>query len=257
MKKIYRNQKGFSLLELILVLAVIAIIMYFLLPALKNLREKGRQGICINNLKELHRGFMLYAADYNGWLPASVWWDSSSASTPIDNDGDGNPDDTDGDGAPNFTYAIGNVWDFMIGPYVYKEHQGGTTISAARTLRCPTYVLQNRDLDSSSQPIERTYGMPEGWAGGVDTQSNPEDWPHMDKVVDPMNTVLLGEVLRATDPSLGISIESAVVFNNLNTNLNAQCHGAGANYLFVDGHVKFMTPNQAKDTSTYNLWDNS
>ncbi|MCX8083097.1 MAG: DUF1559 domain-containing protein [bacterium] len=40
-----------------------------MLPALSQAREKARQSVCMNNLKQIHLGAMMYAQDYDEWLP--------------------------------------------------------------------------------------------------------------------------------------------------------------------------------------------
>ncbi|MCX8083098.1 MAG: DUF1559 domain-containing protein [bacterium] len=40
-----------------------------MLPALSQAREKARQAVCMNNLKQIHLGAMMYAEDYGEWLP--------------------------------------------------------------------------------------------------------------------------------------------------------------------------------------------
>ena len=47
-----QNKNGFTLVELLVVVAIIAILMAILLPALSMAREKARQAQCIGNLKQ-------------------------------------------------------------------------------------------------------------------------------------------------------------------------------------------------------------
>ena len=61
--------KGFTLMELLVVISVTAVLLGLLLPAISRAKESGRSVICKNNLRQLMFGMVLYADDNNDYFP--------------------------------------------------------------------------------------------------------------------------------------------------------------------------------------------
>lgn len=62
------SRRGFSLIELLVVVAVIAMLVSILLPALRGARESARTTQCLSNLKQLSLAYTLYAHDFREQL---------------------------------------------------------------------------------------------------------------------------------------------------------------------------------------------
>lgn len=70
MKNTQNNQ--FTLTEMLVVIAIIAIIAALLMPGLRNALNVVKDTTCINNHRQLCIGVLSYSGDYNGFLPYSV-----------------------------------------------------------------------------------------------------------------------------------------------------------------------------------------
>jgi len=67
-----RRQFGsaFTLVELLVVIAIICVLASLLLPAISRTRDRGRNTVCVSQLRQLGAATRLYAEDNNNRLPA-------------------------------------------------------------------------------------------------------------------------------------------------------------------------------------------
>ena len=77
-----RNSSGFTLLELLVVVAIIALLSAILFPVFSRVRENARRATCQSNLKQLGLAITQYTQDYDETFPmvnTNFWCDDSVA----------------------------------------------------------------------------------------------------------------------------------------------------------------------------------
>ncbi len=78
---------GFTLVELLVVIGIIALLISILLPALSKAMATSRQIKCLSNIRQLGIADQLYSAEFTrwhipgywGWSPAGAGWDPGTA----------------------------------------------------------------------------------------------------------------------------------------------------------------------------------
>jgi prepilin-type N-terminal cleavage/methylation domain-containing protein len=71
------RRSGFTLVELLAVIAIVALIIAIFLPGLTQAMERARQVKCKNNLRNIGMAMIAFADDHDGRLNACYYWPSS------------------------------------------------------------------------------------------------------------------------------------------------------------------------------------
>jgi prepilin-type N-terminal cleavage/methylation domain-containing protein/prepilin-type processing-associated H-X9-DG protein len=242
---IRRQVKGFTLIELLVVIAIIALLAAILFPVFGRARENARRSSCASNLKQLGLGFAQYSQDYDEQLPLVV----SAAGT-------------------NGADTVYGIWDSSIGPYIGQQVKIAATVNQAGAFNNPGTVFtcpsdgKRANGTARSYSVVRAYHQNDFYWYGVGFYKKISGTTAMMPVAligMPAETFLLGEYLSnpgGTDQILGCVNAAGTLDGPLNApfgsatyygqdrNNNKRAHFDGYNYLFVDGHVKYLTPNQ-------------
>jgi prepilin-type N-terminal cleavage/methylation domain-containing protein len=68
-----RISNGFTLVELLVVIAIIAILIAILLPVLSRVKEQANRILCLSNHKQIMTGVLMYTQENKGVIPNCNW----------------------------------------------------------------------------------------------------------------------------------------------------------------------------------------
>jgi prepilin-type N-terminal cleavage/methylation domain-containing protein len=110
-----RQRKGFTLIEMLVVIAIIGILAALIFPALNSAKSQGAQTVDINNLKQIGTAVQMYANDNRDYLPAANWASQDESGYP----GWLYTLDTDAKGPAQFQIEDGLIWPTLKNQKLY------------------------------------------------------------------------------------------------------------------------------------------
>jgi general secretion pathway protein G len=221
--KAFTRRHGFTLIEMLVVIAIIALLASILVPAVTRTMERAKSTACASNLRQLGLAFQLYTMDSKN----------------------------KGNRLPAPAPSTAEPWFVSISPFLQQQAGGARDLSDV--YRCPVYAQLRSDLQDTSNWNQLGYGMNIYLEGSAST-----GWPwypqpgstaygfYLSEIKNPTNTILVADdhswVWGIRKELLDQQGSDGRFYDPENGKLRGFRHGKGANFLFVDGRVSSLTP---------------
>ncbi|MHC4562517.1 MAG: type II secretion system protein [Planctomycetota bacterium] len=231
------KRRGFSIVELLVVAAIMMTLAMMLMPTLTRFKEQGKQKVCISNLRNLQMAMIGYVSENDDVFPPHRNTDEIS---------DENSDEDDSSrwwGRDTYAREMGEQPECEIFPYAGEDEK----VFQCPVLKAPESPASGLVLEWSFTPKNVGYGYNAFFLGqgsfGSATAANgvtPDRWCRLSYVEDASRTILLADsTIRSgsghESGSYAMWWDTATRTNN--TGAYAR-HLDRANLMMVDGVVR-------------------
>ena len=248
MKKIERN--SFTLIELLIVIAIIAILAAMLLPALKKARDMAKDIACTSAMKQLILASASYSHDYQDYIVPATTFSSN----------------------PDFDYGRSGTWYGLLSGYGGQTSSYGPIYKGNSNKLAPSFVCRRESVELGPQvylKFNQTHYILNNYLTGRVNASKAclKKFRKLSAVFAPSAAMLIADSKNIS--SCGVSIIQDLAFRHggggdprpvvLPSNLLSAVSTRGkCNMAFMDAHVAGRTYNEfSKDFTQIKGFDDS
>lgn len=249
-----RSGTGFTLVELLIVLGIIAVLAAIIFPIFASVREKGRRTACLSNERQLGIAMQQYVADENGVFPNELVFPGDkwvTGSYPYVKDialyrcSDGNADTYGCSPSPQTGFPLGYGLNTNLGHFQDSARPLRPVGYSLSALTAPAKTVLFFEVEGSAIVDTRLEHHDDSTVGnGGDTGSAQSDG-HGGDLTDPTYPISggIGELATyATGKVGGRGLNGAPKNGVVLYAGSTPRHSGGANYAACDGHALWLRP---------------